>query len=168
MIRPNWDSYFMTISYAVAQRGTCIRRKAGCVIVDKNNFILSTGYNGVAPGMPHCNHVSVVSEVSQGVDDMYPYHCEGSFERSGKNLSKCEAIHAEQNALLQCKDVHAIDRIYSTISPCFDQCAKLIMSTSCKTVIYDQEYPGIIRVKSMFDEKGIKLRKTSLPNHIRP
>jgi hypothetical protein len=37
---------------------------------------------------------------------------------SGTGLDVCEAIHAEQNALLQCKDVEQIDTAYVTAMPC--------------------------------------------------
>ncbi len=53
MSRPDWDLYFIRIAKEVASRSTCPRAAVGAVIV-KNNRILSTGYNGAAPGMPHC------------------------------------------------------------------------------------------------------------------
>ena len=49
------------------------------------------------------------------------------------------ATHAEQNALLQCHDVMDIDTIYITCSPCMT-CAKLIANTSCKKIVYSEEY----------------------------
>ena len=44
-MRPDWDSYFMKIAYAVSERSTCDRAFVGCVLVlDKR--ILTTGFNG--------------------------------------------------------------------------------------------------------------------------
>jgi dCMP deaminase len=37
----------------VAKRGTCCRAQVGCLIV-RDGRIISTGYNGSPPGMPHC------------------------------------------------------------------------------------------------------------------
>jgi deoxycytidylate deaminase len=51
--RPSWDEYFMQIARDVATRATCLRRHVGAVIV-RDRRILSTGYNGSPPGMPHC------------------------------------------------------------------------------------------------------------------
>ncbi|KKL73139.1 hypothetical protein LCGC14_2077890 [marine sediment metagenome] len=55
MSRPDWDLYFIRIAKEVASRSTCPRAAVGAVIV-KDNKIISTGYNGAAPGMPHCTY----------------------------------------------------------------------------------------------------------------
>ena len=57
----------------------------------------------------------------------------------GEDLDKCEAIHAEQNALLQCKDVNEIDRVYTTLEPCV-HCTKLLLNTSANQIIYGEKY----------------------------
>ena len=41
-MRPNWDTYFLKIAYAVAERSTCERAHVGAVIV-KEKRILTTG-----------------------------------------------------------------------------------------------------------------------------
>lgn len=73
--------------------------------------------------------------------DYEPIHaCSGSGSPSGTNLDGCEAIHAEQNALLQCKDVWDIHTAYVTTSPC-TTCVKLFLNTSCKVIVFDELYP---------------------------
>jgi hypothetical protein len=53
-MRPDWDSYFMKIAYAVSERSTCDRAFVGCVLVlDKR--ILTTGFNGSPAGQDHCD-----------------------------------------------------------------------------------------------------------------
>ena len=38
---------------------TCLRRQVGAVIVDANNHIKSTGYNGIPSGLKHCvDHIT--------------------------------------------------------------------------------------------------------------
>ena len=52
-MRPDWDLYFIRIAKEVASRSTCSRAHVGAVIV-KDNYIISTGYNGADTGEPHC------------------------------------------------------------------------------------------------------------------
>ena len=122
-MRTSTNQYFLKIAQIVASRSTCPRRSVGCVIIDKNNYIIATGYNGVPKNYPHC------------IDKP----CGGEKLKSSKGLNSCMATHAEQNALLQCKDINSIKSIYITTSPCII-CAKLISNTSCKEVIYSEEY----------------------------
>ena len=49
MPRPTWDEYFTEITKKVAERSTCDRGHAACVIV-KENRILATGYAGSPKG----------------------------------------------------------------------------------------------------------------------
>lgn len=119
------DTWGMTLAAACAMRGTCARRQVGCVLVSDDKFVLATGYNGVAAGMAHCN---------EGAP------CRGAQRPSGTGLDECEAIHAEQNALLQCSDQHAIHTCYTTTSPCI-HCVKLLLNTSCKRIVFTSEYP---------------------------
>lgn len=124
-MRPTKDEYFGVMSYLVATRGTCARRKVGCVLVNDKGHVLATGYNGVAAGVPHC---------AEGTP------CEGATAPSGTNLDGCQAIHAEQNALLQCRNVYEIETCYCTASPCLT-CVKLLLNTSCKKIVFGEEYP---------------------------
>jgi dCMP deaminase len=52
-LRPSLDKVFMDIAVVFSDRSTCLRIKTGCVIV-RDGRIISTGYNGSAPGAPHC------------------------------------------------------------------------------------------------------------------
>lgn len=117
------EHYFMSIAKVVSLRSTCLSRQVGAVLVDNNRFILATGYNGAASGVPSC-------EI-----------CRRTGIESGHGLDKCMAIHAEQNALLQCPDIKRIDTIYITISPCFT-CLKLLLNTPCKRICFINSYPN--------------------------
>jgi dCMP deaminase len=70
----------------------------------------------------------------------YPHACEGAKYDSGEGLGKCQAIHAEQNALLQCPDIMKIHTCYTTSSPCNEQCIKLLLNTSCQRIVFLEEY----------------------------
>jgi len=70
----------------------------------------------------------------------FPNACSGAEAPSGQSLDACQAIHAEQNALLQCRDVYAIDTAYVTASPCVT-CCKLLLNTSCRRIVFKEAYP---------------------------
>lgn len=136
-MRPDLDRYFMDMARLVASRSTCVRRSVGCVLVNSRNHVLGTGYNGNPAGAEHCNDVVVLGEL---VRLHFPHACEGAATtKSGTNLDACEAVHAEQNAILQCHDAHAIAKAYVTAFPC-TSCAKLLLNTSCKEIVYLEPY----------------------------
>ncbi len=121
---------FMAMAIVLGGRSTCIRRMVGCVALDFNNHVIGSGYNGPPRGTVHCIQ-----------------HACPSVDKSGMGLETCRAIHAEQNALLQCHDVMAIRTIYTTAKPCI-HCIKLIQNTGCREVIYFQDYPHEYNVRS--------------------
>lgn len=124
-MRPTKDAYFLKMAALVSSRGTCSRRKVGAVLINSFSHVIATGYNGKASGLSHCKGKN---------------KCAGADARSGENLHKCEAIHAEQNALLQCKDVQEISKCYVTVSPCV-HCVKLLLNTSCREIVFVAKYP---------------------------
>ena len=77
-----------------------------------------------------------------------------------KNLDACRALHAEQNALLQCPDVFKIHSAYVTASPCIT-CTKLLLNTSCKNVYYYNEYPHQ-EARELWESSGRLWIKTEL------
>jgi len=125
MSRPTNDQYYAEMVKLVATRGTCARRKVGCILVDDRNRVLATGFNGVAPGQPHCEGDT---------------QCEAAKAASGSLLDMCRASHAEQAALLHCHDVMKIKTAYVTASPC-SHCTKLLLLTSCERIVFLEEYP---------------------------
>ena len=142
-MRPSLDQWAMDVAQATAKRGTCLRRQVGCVLLDREKRVVATGYNGVAAGLPHCNDPVVVpGRLPVTVINGRPYNhaCAGASAPSGQGLDLCEAIHAEQNALLRCGDVTKLWSCYTTASPCVT-CVKLLMSTPCWRVVFLEEYP---------------------------
>ncbi len=114
--RPKREVIYMKTAYLWAARSLCRQenRKIGCIITTSDmRMTLSTGYNGPPRQLGNLA-------------------CRGI----GGN---CGCLHAEQNALLQCPDVHQIDRAYMTDSPC-PHCIKLLLNTSCKRIIYRRTY----------------------------
>lgn len=156
MTRPTRDEWAMGLARLTASRSTCLRRAVGCVLLNERGHVLATGYNGVAAGLPHCNEVTgemqnpelrtgvgiyrVAEHWEKQTIPSYNHACPGATAKSGTNLDACGAIHAEQNALLQCRDVYSIDTAYVSTSPCVT-CVKLLLNTSCQRIVFAEPYP---------------------------
>jgi dCMP deaminase len=128
------DHYFLDMLKLVSTRTTCPRRRVGAIIVDQQGHILATGYNGVPSGFPHCTVTAC-----PGVTD----------------LEQCEAIHAEQNALLQCHRLDLAHTIYISCAPCFT-CAKLIANTHIARVVCAEAYTDM-RGRDILIRRGVQV-----------
>lgn len=135
--RMDIDEYFTKMARLASLRGACVRRKTGCVLVNDLNHVIATGYNGRA----------------SGVDNCFERPCKGSKMDSGMGLERCEAIHAEANALLQCPNVQTIKTAYCTTAPCI-HCVKLLMNTSCSNILFLETYPHEERSGELWMESG--------------
>jgi len=141
MARPTLDQYLMGFARLAAERTTCIRRGVGCVLANERGHVLAIGYNGVASGLPHCNEETDYYRLTGCSEDtlvaVYGHACAGHDLPPGQD--SCEAVHAEQNALLQCRDPWEIHTAYVTLSPC-KACLKLLLGTSCKRIVFLEEH----------------------------
>lgn len=118
--RPSWDDYFMTIARIIATRATCDRLHTGAVLV-KDKRIISTGYNGSPPGLPHCDDKGHLLEDG---------HC-------------VRTVHGEHNALLQAALIGGASTkestLYSVYSPCI-HCSKYIVTAGVQRVVIGKIY----------------------------
>jgi len=140
VMRISKEQWAMMLAEVTAQRATCSRRKVGCVILDKYNRIIATGYNGTPSGRPHC------------ID----HPCSGASCVSGTGLDVCEAIHAEQNALMQCPNVYQELVVYTTTFPCM-HCLKMLMNTGMRALYYKEIYDGMHKGMDLLFSKGIQV-----------
>lgn len=143
--RPNWDEYFVDIMSSVAKRGTCDRGQSGCVIV-KDKRILTTGYVGSPPGLPHCDEIGHQMHKVLNEDGTITQHC-------------VRTTHAEQNAMIQAAK-HGISlegaTIYCKMTPCY-VCAKLIITSGIKRVVATKDYHASKDSKEIFSKAGVAL-----------
>ncbi len=51
--RPSWDEYFLNLAEQVSSRSPDPDTKHGCVLVDQDHRVISTGYNGPVSGFPN-------------------------------------------------------------------------------------------------------------------
>lgn len=137
MSRKSWKEYFMEITELVASRSTCDRAWVGCILVNDDNRIVSSGYNGSVSGNPHCDDV-------------------GHTMRGGHCIA---TIHAEMNALLYCaKEGISVKgcSAYVTHFPCLN-CTKALIQAGIKYIYYTDNY----RV----DEYAVELLKNNCVGH---
>ena len=139
MARISVDQMIMQIAKAAALRSTCTKRAAvGAVLSDSTGRIISTGYNGVPSGMPHCDDLGCLLDEDG--------HC-------------VAAVHAELNAIIQCArvGVSTIGLIlHVTHSPCPKCAAALIQAGICK-VVFLEEYRDFDTTLSLFAKSGISI-----------
>jgi len=109
--RMDWNTYFIKLAEAASLRSKDPKTQVGCVIVNSDNHIVSTGYNGLPPGFP---------------DDPTNW-------LPGKKYFY--VVHAEMNALLHSTQYTKDCRLYTTLSPCGD-CAKAICAAGISEVYY--------------------------------
>lgn len=81
------DTY-LNCAEVFAYRSTCIKRKYGAVIV-KDDVVISTGYNGAPRGFDNCCDLGTCPRIDGNM-------------HLGEGYDICRAIHAEENALLNC------------------------------------------------------------------
>ncbi len=140
----SWEQYFMAVAMIAAERSKDPSSQVGACIVDNEDKVVSTGYNG-AP---------------RGYDDDTCM----TWERDGKFLDTKYAYvcHSELNAILNSPRPVKGCRIYVTLFPC-NECAKAIIQSGIKEIIYSSDKyngtEGNIASKKMLDECGIKYRK---------
>lgn len=126
----NKDKFYLNLAKQISNASYCKRAKVGAIIVKDDN-IISFGYNGTISGFEN--------------------KCEC------KNKTKKDVLHAESNAIAKCsKSLYSSinSTLYVTLSPCFE-CAKLIIQSGIKNVIYSENYR---------DLSGIKLLKKAKIN----
>ncbi len=140
-MRPDWDNYFIEIAKVVSTRSTCMRRRYGAVIV-KDRVIVSTGYNGSPRGMDNCIDLNKCKRKELNIP-------------SGERYELCEAVHAEQNAIINGSPERMKEAtIYiagfeengdvADGTPC-KLCNRMIKNAQIKEVIYLKNNGSIVR-----------------------
>lgn len=139
----SWDDYFMGIALLSAKRSKDPGKRVGSCIVNQHNKIIGIGYNGFPIG---CS------------DDDLPWNSESENILEKKNTY---VVHSEVNAILNStKDLHGA-RLYVLLYPC-NECAKIIIQSGIKEVIYLQEYRHTKiaeATKKMFELAGVKTKQ---------
>jgi len=102
------DEFRDLVTLMYCTRGTCDRLRAAATLWDKENRLISGGYNGAISGEPHCDDPGVGHMMRDG-------HC-------------LRTNHDVDNALLNCSDLRRVEGGTAVVlgSPCFPCARKLI------------------------------------------
>ena len=114
MHKIDYDDYFLTLAYVIAQRSIDPSSKCGAVLVAKDRRILSTGYNGPIRGSD---------------DERIP------LERPAKYA---HMLHGEENCILayngSAQDLEG-STMYVTGQPCH-KCLRMIIQKGIRNIVY--------------------------------
>ena len=86
MDRRDKTNYYLDLAEVVAQRGTCLRRRYGAVIV-QNDSVVSTGYAGAPRGRANCSDLGYCMRSKLNIP-------------RGERYEMCRSVHAEANAII--------------------------------------------------------------------
>ena len=131
--RVDKTNYYLDISQTVAERGTCLRRNFGAIIVN-NDEIIATGYNGAPRGRINCSDLMSCMREKLGVP-------------KGQRYELCRSVHAEANCIisaprsqtigaalyLACLDAKT-GELYGAVEPC-SMCKRLIINAGIDKVV---------------------------------
>lgn len=159
MERVNKHSYYLNLAETVLERGTCLRRKFGAVIV-KNDEVVSTGYVGAPRGRANCCDLGYCLREKENVP-------------RGTRYELCRSVHAEANAIISASRSEMIDsdlylachdaktgELDANVEPC-SMCKRLIINAGIKRVyikISDNSYRVIETQSWVVDDDSMALK----------
>ena len=133
MERRDKHNYYLDIAQTVLERGTCIRRNVGAIIV-KNDIIISTGYAGAPRGRANCSDLGNCRREQLNVP-------------RGQRYELCRSVHAEANSIIAASREEMLSstlylamcdaqtgEIIPDSSPC-NMCRRLIINAGIDKVI---------------------------------
>lgn len=86
MERRDKVNYYLDLADVVSQRGTCLRKRYGAVIV-KNDEVIATGYVGAPRGRKNCTDINRCIREEMKIP-------------RGERYELCRSVHAEANAII--------------------------------------------------------------------
>ena len=151
MKRVDKVNYYLDIAETVIERGTCLRRNFGAIVV-RNDEIISTGYTGAPRGRANCSDLGYCMRDKLNIP-------------RGERYELCRSVHAEANCIISAarKDIiggtlYLAGRDAKTgelveSANCCAMCKRLVINAGIEQVIVrrtETEYE-IIPVKNWVD-----------------
>ena len=133
MNRRDKTNYYLDMAQVALERGTCLRRNFGAVIV-KNDVIVSTGYTGAPRGRANCIDIGTCVRQKMGIP-------------RGERYEFCRSVHAEANAIISASrneciggDIYLVGHdaktgaILSDATSC-SMCRRMIINAGLRRVV---------------------------------
>lgn len=151
MDRRDKQNYYLDIAQTVAERGTCLRRNYGAIIVH-NDEIISTGYVGAPRGRKNCNDLGMCIRTKLNIP-------------RGERYEMCRSVHAEANAIISASRRDMIGATLYLVgleadtgelvanSCCCSMCKRMVINSGIKDVVIrdtESEY-RVISVQDWID-----------------
>lgn len=151
MNRRDKTNYYLDIAETVCERGTCLRRNFGAIIVH-NDEIVSTGYNGAPRGLKNCCDLGICTREKLNVP-------------RGQRYELCRSVHAEANCIISAARTDMLGatlylachnavtgELYGDVEPC-TMCKRLIINAGIKEVIVrvDRDSYNVITVSDWIE-----------------
>lgn len=151
MKRVDKENYYLDIAETVIERGTCLRRNFGAIVV-RNDEIISTGYTGAPRGRENCSDLGYCMRDKLGIP-------------RGERYEMCRSVHAEANCVISAarrdtiggtlylvgKDAKTGELVEN--ANCCAMCKRLVINSGIEKVVVRRtptEYE-VIPVKSWID-----------------
>jgi dCMP deaminase len=123
--RPGWDAYFLAGAEWVATRADCSRSSVGAILVNAQQEVRGTGYNGAPAGVPGCASAGACPRGRLSASECVP----------GSDYANCTADHAERNAIRHSAPQDRLGAtLYTTRAPC-PSCWTLIRASGIARVV---------------------------------
>lgn len=117
MDRRDKYNYYLDIAETVLERGTCLRRNYGAIIV-KNDEIISTGYSGAPRGRVNCSDLGYCIRQKLNIP-------------RGQNYEKCRSVHAEANCIISASRRDMIGSTLYLVGKDMESGEYVVNATSC-------------------------------------
>ncbi len=133
MKRRDKKNYYLDIAETVLERGTCLRRNYGSIIVKKDQ-IISSGYSGAPRGRKNCSDIGICVRESMKIP-------------RGERYELCRSIHSEANAIIHASRAEMINSNlylvgkevltgeYVQNASCCSMCKRLVINAGIKNII---------------------------------
>ncbi|MEG1028018.1 MAG: deaminase, partial [Oscillospiraceae bacterium] len=131
--RRDKTNYYLDITETICERGTCLRRNFGAIIV-VNDEIVSTGYTGAPRGRKNCCDLNYCIRQKLNIP-------------RGERYELCRSVHAEANAIISASRKNmlggilylvgveaATKQLVEEAAPC-SMCKRLIINAGIDKVI---------------------------------
>jgi dCMP deaminase len=157
MERRDKMNYYLDIAETVLERGTCLRRKYGAIIVN-NDEIISTGYVGAPRGRANCTDLGYCTRAKLNIP-------------RGERYELCRSVHAEANAIISAsrndmlgatlflvgRDVDSGELVHD--ASCCSMCKRLVINAGIHNVVVrntEDEYTVIPVEKWVQEDESLE------------